>query len=305
MAALPFISTLQRFSLDDGPGIRTTVFFKGCNLRCAWCHNPECIIPGATLQFLEGSCTGCGKCAAVCPQGVHTITPEGRHLLDRSRCVACGKCAYGCPHTALNLIGRRYEPEELVKQLLKDRKFYETSGGGVTFSGGEPMLHPEYLAEVLRLCKEAGLHTAVDTAGCVPFESFETVLPWADLFLYDIKLWDEERHKAATGVSNRRILENLRRLTDAGASVFIRTPVIPTYSADLEELGHIAAFLAGLPHREGVRLIQLLPYHNYGVGKYRSLGSASQTEELRPPEDSFMQEALQRYLDLGLPAQIS
>ena len=211
----------------------------------------------------------------------------------------------GTDRIILSGIHAYYEPEELVKQLLKDRKFYETSGGGVTFSGGEPMLHPEYLAEVLRLCKEAGLHTAVDTAGCVPFESFETVLPWADLFLYDIKLWDEERHKAATGVSNRRILENLRLLTDAGASVFIRTPVIPTYSADLEELGHIAAFLAGLPHREGVRLIQLLPYHNYGVGKYRSLGSASQTEELRPPEDSFMQEALQRYLDLGLPAQIS
>ena len=151
MADLPFISTLQRFSLDDGPGIRTTVFFKGCNLRCAWCHNPECIIPGATLQFLEGSCTGCGKCAAICPQGVHAITPEGRHLLDRSRCIACGKCAYGCPHTALNLIGRRYEPEELVKQLLKDRKFYETSGGGVTFSGGEPMLHPAHRGGYRRL----------------------------------------------------------------------------------------------------------------------------------------------------------
>lgn len=305
MADLPFISTLQRFSLDDGPGIRTTVFFKGCNLRCAWCHNPECIIPGATLQFLEGSCTGCGKCAAICPQGVHAITPEGRHLLDRSRCIACGKCAYGCPHTALNLIGRRYEPEELVKQLLKDRKFYETSGGGVTFSGGEPMLHPEYLAEVLRLCKEAGLHTAVDTAGCVPFESFQTVLPYADLFLYDIKLWDEEKHKQATGVSNRRILENLRLLTDAGGTAFIRTPVIPTYNAESEELRRIADFLAGLPHRERVLLIQLLPYHNYGVGKYASLGSRSQTEALRPPEDSFMRQALQYYLDLGLPAQIS
>ena len=302
---VPYVSTLQRFSLDDGPGIRTTVFFKGCNLHCAWCHNPECIPTGTTLQFLENNCVGCGKCAAVCPQSVHSLTPEGGHTLSRSLCIACGKCVHDCPHGALNLIGSQYAPEELVNQLLRDRRYYETSGGGVTFSGGEPMLHPAYLAQVLCLCKKAELHTAVDTAGCVPFKSFETVLPWVDLFLYDIKLWDEERHRLATGVSNRRILENLRLLTDAGGSVFIRTPVIPGYNAEREELGHIAAFLAELPHRESIRLIQLLPYHSYGVGKYRSLGSVSRTEALRPPEDRFLQDALQLYLDLGLPAQIS
>lgn len=302
---IPYVSNIQRFSLDDGPGIRTTVFFKGCNLHCAWCHNPECIVPGLTLQLIENSCTGCGKCAEVCAQGVHTIGEDGRHLVERSRCVGCGKCAYQCSHTALNLIGTRYEPEELLRQVLKDRKYYETSGGGVTFSGGEPMLYPEYLSEMLKLCREAGLHTAVDTAGCVPFSAFEQVLPWAELFLYDIKLWSSDRHRAATGVPNERILENLRRLTDAGGEVYIRTPVIPTFNDDLEELGQIASFLAGLPARERVRKIQLLPYHSYGVGKYATLGADSRTAGLQPPPEAFMQEALQLYLDLGLPAQIS
>lgn len=302
---LPYISNLQRFSLDDGPGIRTTVFFKGCNLRCAWCHNPECIQDGTSLQLTENSCTGCGKCVEVCPQGVHRIDEEGHHLLDRSRCISCGECAYRCPHTALSLIGRQYEPQDLLREVLKDKKYYETSSGGVTFSGGEPMLHPEYLAEILRLCREAGLHTAVDTAGCVPFSNFEMVMPWANLFLYDIKLWDEERHRAATGVSNRRILENLEALTSAGADVFIRTPIIPTFNDDLSQLKEIAGFLAGLPGREHVRLIQLLPYHSYGVGKYATLGLGSKTAGIQPPSDAFMQQALVLYLDLGLPAQIS
>lgn len=301
----PYISNIQRFSLDDGPGIRSTVFFKGCNLRCAWCHNPECILSGATLQLTEASCTGCGRCVEICSQGVHTINEAGRHLVDRSRCISCGKCAYFCRQTALRLIGTQYEPEALLEQLLKDQKYYASSDGGVTFSGGEPMLQPDYLAQVLRLCRDAGLHTAVDTAGCVPFRHFEQVLPWADLFLYDIKLWDSDRHRAATGVPNELILENLQRLTDAGAEVFIRTPIIPTYNDDLEELGQIARFLANLPGREQIKLIQLLPYHNYGVGKYAALGADSKCTTLQPPPDAFMQEALQLYLNLGLPAQIS
>lgn len=302
---MPYVSNIQRFSLDDGPGIRTTVFFKGCNLRCAWCHNPECIEPGLSLQFAAVSCTACGKCVQVCAQGVHSIGADGIHRIDRARCVGCGACAYNCPNTALALIGKRYEPEALLTELLKDLKYYETSGGGVTFSGGEPMLNPDYLAAVLRLCKEAGLHTAVDTAGCVDFSNFEKVLPFADLFLYDVKLRDSDRHEGATAVPNGRILENLDRLTRAGADVFIRTPVIPTYNADLDELGHIAAFLAALPGLEHVRLIQLLPYHNYGVGKYAALGKDAGTTGLQPPSEDFMREALALYLELGLRAQIS
>ena len=302
---LPYISNLQRFSLDDGPGIRTTVFFKGCNLRCAWCHNPECISGGHTLQLLQDACTGCGGCVSACRQGVHHIDQNGRHHLDRSLCVGCGACAYQCTHGALTLIGTRYEPESLLQELLKDRRYYETSGGGVTFSGGEPLLHPDYLVRMLELCRGAGLHTAVDTAGCVPFPVLERVLPLADLFLYDIKLWTSERHQAATGVPNQLILENLRRLTDAGGAVYLRTPIIPGYNDDLEELGCIARFLADLPARGQVQKIQLLPYHNYGVGKYVSIGLTSGTAQTRPPEDAFLRRALQLYLDLGLPAQIS
>lgn len=302
---LPYISNLQRFSLDDGPGIRTTVFFKGCNLRCAWCHNPECISGGHTLQLLQDACTGCGGCVSACRQGVHHIDQNGRHHLDRSLCVGCGACAYQCTHGALTLIGTRYEPESLLRELLKDRRYYETSGGGVTFSGGEPLLHPDYLVRMLELCRGAGLHTAVDTAGCVPFPVLERVLPLADLFLYDIKLWTSERHQAATGVPNQLILENLRRLTDAGGAVYLRTPIIPGYNDDLEELGCIARFLADLPARGQVQKIQLLPYHNYGVGKYASIGLTSGTTQTRPPEDAFLRRALQLYLDLGLPAQIS
>ena len=302
---LPYISNLQRFSLDDGPGIRTTVFFKGCNLRCAWCHNPECISGGHTLQLLQDACTGCGGCVSACRQGVHHIDQNGRHHLDRSLCVGCGACAYQCTHGALTLIGTRYEPESLLRELLKDRRYYETSGGGVTFSGGEPLLHPDYLVRMLELCRGAGLHTAVDTAGCVPFPVLEWVLPLADLFLYDIKLWTSERHQAATGVPNQLILENLRRLTDAGGAVYLRTPIIPGYNDDLEELGCIARFLADLPARGQVQKIQLLPYHNYGVGKYVSIGLTSGTAQTRPPEDAFLRRALQLYLDLGLPAQIS
>ena len=215
---------------------------------------------------------------------------------------------HGCCFSCKGCIASGFaaqEPIETSAQEMAQWFLSLTGCDGLTISGGEPMLQPAYLAQVLRLCREAGLHTAVDTAGCVPFASFEQVLPWAELFLYDIKLWDEERHRAATGVSNRRILENLDALTRAGADVYIRTPVIPTINDDLAELSHIARFLADLPGREHIRLIQLLPYHSYGVGKYATLGQSAKTTDIRPPEDAFMQQALRLYLDLDLPAQIS
>lgn len=298
----PLVSNMQRFSVDDGPGIRTTVFFKGCNLRCAWCHNPECIDGNYSLQFLSGSCTACGKCLQVCEFGVHALE-NGTHKIDRSKCKACGKCAYYCPATALSVIGKAYTPKELIREILKDKKYFETSNGGTTFSGGEPMLYPDYLAEALKLAKEAGLHTAVDTAGNVPFESFEKVLPYADLFLYDIKMWDDEKHRQATGVSNVRILENLRKLTEAGAHVFIRTPVIMEWNGNTETFETIAEYLANLPRP--VEKIQLLPYHSYGVGKYETIGLKNEIRDHTPPTQEFMEKALQPYLDRGLPAQIS
>ena len=298
----PLVSNIQRFSVDDGPGIRTTVFFKGCNLRCAWCHNPECISSGVSIQLTKISCTLCGKCASLCQNQGHKFI-DGQHEINRTNCIGCGKCAYYCPASAISIIGKSYTPEELITEILKDRKYFESSGGGVTFSGGEPMLHPEYLQKVLRLAKEAGLHTAIDTAGNIPFSSFEMVLPYTDLFLYDIKIWDEPKHRQATGVSNQLILDNLRRLTAAGADVFIRTPVIMEWNGQIQEFEHISAYLADLP--KPVKLIQLLPYHSYGVGKYETLGLVNTIRDHTPPSDEFMQQALQPYLDKDLPARIS
>lgn len=296
------VSNIQRFSVDDGPGIRTTVFFKGCNLRCLWCHNPECISSSVSMQYTDSSCSGCGKCITVCKQGVHTME-DGVHTVDRKKCTGCGSCAYHCPASAITIVGKTYDPEALVKELLKDRMYFKTSSGGVTFSGGEPMLHPAYLKKVLKLAKEAGLHTAVDTAGNVPFTSFEMVMPYTDLFLYDIKIWDDEKHRQATGVSNQLILENIKKLTDAGAQVIVRTPVIMEWNGRMEEFEKISSYLAGLEHP--VQLIQLLPYHSYGAGKYDTLGIKNQIQDHTPPTQEFMEQALRLYLEKGLPAQIS
>lgn len=224
-------------------------------------------------------------------------------MIDRKVCIGCGDCAYHCPASAISIIGKSYEPEALIKEVLKDKMYFETSDGGVTFSGGEPMLHPEYLRKVLKLAREAGLHTAVDTAGNVPFTSFQRVMPYTDLFLYDIKLWDEAKHRQATGVSNQLILENLRKLTGEGANVYVRTPVIMEWNGDLKEFDAISSYLAELP--KPVKLIQLLPYHSYGAGKYETLGLRNQIKDHTPPAQEFMEQVLSFYREKGLPAQIS
>ena len=297
-----YISNIQRFSLDDGPGIRTTIFFKGCNLQCKWCHNPECISADPLLQFTQSSCTSCQKCAIVCPQQVHHFTEEGNHLIDFHHCVQCGACVQHCPNAALSINGTYYKPEDLLTILKKDAHYYEKSAGGITFSGGEPMLQVDYLVQILKLCKSEGFHTAIDTAGNVPFSCFEQVLPYTDLFLYDIKFFSEETHRLATGVSNHQIKTNLQKLNDHGATLYIRTPVIAEYHTDLKEFQKIADFLAPL---HNIQLVQLLPYHNYGLGKYASIGLTNQLKNHIPPTQSFMEEALQIYLQAGLPAQIS
>lgn len=296
------ISNIQKFSVDDGPGIRTTVFFKGCNLKCAWCHNPECITFRPSLQFTQASCTVCGKCESLCSEGVHMITETGEHTVDFDKCTACGKCVAGCFARALSINGKNYTPEDLLTEIRKDRAFYKTSGGGVTFSGGEPMLHLAYLIEILKLCKQEGFHTAVDTAGSVPFEKFEKVLPYVDIFLLDIKAFSPDIHLEATAFSNDIIKENLKNLLEAGAKVVIRTPVIPEYNGNLTELDKIAEFLASSGK---IEQIQLLPYHSYGAGKYTTMGMKNTIKDHTPPSDEFMEEALELFLKRGLNASIS
>ena len=260
---------VQKFSVIDGPGIRTTVFFKGCNLRCRWCHNPESQRGVQEFLYRKDRCTDCGTCRAVCP------SPD--------RCIFCGRCERYCPTRAKEIAGRVCSVRELLGEVLADRLFYETSGGGVTVSGGECMLQIDALTALLRGCKENGIHTAVDTAGCVPWESFLKILPFTDLFLYDVKCIDEDLHVAGTGASNRPILENLCRLSsESDREITVRVPVIGGFNDSDGEIGRIAAFLA--PLRIGS--VELLPYHRMGEEKYRALGR--EAERFTVPDDAAM-----------------
>ena len=269
------IFDIQRNSFVDGPGIRTTVFFKGCNLRCKWCHNPESQSFEKQMMFYKDKCTGCGKCREVCPN----------HLQS---CDFCGKCELYCPAEARKICGREYTSGEVLAEVIKDKAFYENSGGGVTFSGGECMLQLDFLCEILKKCKAAGIHTAVDTAGNVQWESFEKILPFTDLFLYDIKAFGAELHRKGTGVSNELILENLKNLSGR-ADIIVRIPVIGGYNDNDDEIRQIADFL------KQIKIIkaELLPYHAMGEHKYTALGR--NTESFNVPNKNFMNRSQQLF----------
>lgn len=273
------IFNIQRFSTYDGPGIRTVVFFCGCNLRCLWCHNPESVSMKNQIKFSPEQCIGCGLCADVCQQNAHLfdlIENERVHIYDREKCILCLDCTKTCYAEALLPVGREISVDELKKSILTDAEYYSASGGGVTFSGGEPMLQIDFLCEILRFCKENGIHTAVDTAGNVSYNNFEKILPWCDLILYDIKAYDDELHKKLTGVSNRLILENIKRLSKRGVDIFIRVPVIK--GGNYEDMPNIIDFIKTLR----VKKAEFLAYHELGVPKRKLLG----IEKLNEGEDA-------------------
>ena len=261
------IFDIQKSSFVDGPGIRTTVFFKGCNLDCIWCHNPESKSFEKQIMYYKNKCVGCKSCVNVCPQ--KAISDD--FVTDYSKCVFCGKCEEICLKEARKVCGMDYTEEELFEIINKDKIFYENSGGGVTFSGGECMLYPNELEKILKRCKENKIHTAVDTAGCVPWGSFEKILPYTDLFLYDIKTLDSEVHKKYTGVGNELILENLKRLFEAEANVWIRIPVIPGVNDSKDDMLRIKKYLSSYKPKK----IELLPYHRMGENKYDALNMVS------------------------------
>ena len=249
------IFDIERNSFVDGPGIRTTVFFKGCNLKCKWCHNPESQAPEKEMMLYKDKCIGCGKCREVCPN----------HL---KKCDFCGKCELFCAADARRICGKEYTVDEVLSEILKDKSFYETSDGGATFSGGECMLQIDFLGELLKKCKENGIHTAVDTAGNVPWKYFEFIIPYTDMFLFDVKCISENLHIAGTGASNRLIIENLMTLSSVfKGSIFIRIPVIGSFNDTKEEMNKIKKFLNNINFDK----IELLPYHNIGNNKYTAL----------------------------------
>lgn len=291
------ITNVQRFSLDDGPGIRTTVFFKGCTLQCRWCHNPECITAAPELLYFRDKCISCGACAAKCPHGAHRME-NGVHVYDRSKCVQCYACVLVCPKQALLDAGRPWDLDTLLQLLLRDRDFYETSGGGITVSGGEPLLWPDYIAALFRALKQEGIHTAVETAGNVPFSAYETVLPYTDLFLHDVKLIDAEQHRLQTGAANHRILSNLDSLFAAGRQVLVRIPVIP--GANDDQLEKIADHLAGKP----ILGVELLPYHDMGRAKHEALDGTYPLQTGIFADQARMEAAVAYFRSKGLTAII-
>lgn len=269
---------IQRASFVDGPGIRTTVFFKGCNLRCAWCHNPEIQSARVEMLFHENRCTKCGKCKVLCPYSL-------------KKCDFCGKCSLYCPQDSREICGKKYTAEEVLYEVVKDLAVYESSGGRVTFSGGECMLQIDFLEAVLKACKSRGIHTAVDTAGQVPFDYFERVIPFTDLFLYDVKCFDSEKHRQYTGAPNGLILSNLEKLLNTGKDVWVRIPIIPTVNDSEEELLEIKNLLLSFSYPKKV---ELLPYHALGAHKYAALGKRAagftppDAEKMRRLEKVFL-----------------
>lgn len=272
------ITEIQRGSIHDGPGFRTVVFLKGCPLRCYWCHNPETISPRPELLFEPEKCIGCGGCFAVCPAGART-----RDGIDRERCRACFACAGACPTGALRVSGREITVDEAMEQILADRPFYRASDGGVTLSGGEPLRQVAFAEELLARCRREGVRTAVESSLYGPEETLRRILPLTDLVMADLKSPDDAAHREATGVSNRTILDNLRRVASAGIPLIVRTPVVPGFNDDPETIAEIAAFAARLG---SLRYYELLKYHPLGCRKAEQLGASRRARPLPgiPPE---------------------
>jgi glycyl-radical enzyme activating protein len=271
---------IQRFSIHDGPGIRTTVFLKGCPLRCLWCHNPESQERGTEIFFSAEKCIGCRYCQETCPRGNHQFQ-DGMHIYHRDNCTGCGQCTEQCYSEALEVVGRPASVDEVIDKVIKDLPFYSNSGGGMTLSGGEPMQQFEFTRALLREARQRGIHTCIETSGCAPFSHYREIVPLVDLFLFDIKETDPARHVQYTGVSNQLILQNLSGLDQAGANIILRCPIIPGLNDRLEHFQAVAALAGTMQH---VLEIHVLPYHPLGESKNSRLGKSPLLTGIAMPE---------------------
>jgi pyruvate formate lyase activating enzyme len=301
---------IRKYSIHDGPGIRTAVFFKGCPLRCAWCHNPESQSFQPELILRPSRCIACEACVAACPNEAIEVflhprpLPQGGRgeiVTDRAKCQACGECTQVCYAEGRQLIGQTYSLEQVMAEIEGDRVFYEQSGGGVTFTGGEPMSQRAFLLALLRGCKARGLHTTLDTSGYCTWEALDEVGPFVDLFLYDLKLMDDTRHRQYTAVPNTLILENLRKLSEAGNTIRVRIPIIPGVNDDEENLRASGEFLAGLPN---LQRVDILAYHSSAEAKYQNLGMGYTLPGLKSPTNEHMDEIAAILRGFGLTVSI-
>lgn len=299
---MALIFDIKRFAINDGPGIRTTLFMKGCPLRCVWCHNPEGISPKPVKLYTKKKCIGCQSCVDICPQHNLTLTTDG--IKEVGNCILCGKCTDECPTLALQMAGKEWEMDKLMEIVEKERKVMEDSEGGVTVCGGEPLMHPDYLIALLTELKGRGIHRTVDTTLFASEQTVERVMPLADLFLVDLKHMDCENHKFYTGVPNEQILSNIRLISAAGARFWIRIPLIVGVNADDDNLKASADFLASLPNAP--ECVNLLVYHDVGKGKHARMGTSYNPDDfsMEAPDDQLQQHALEIFKAKGLNVKV-
>ena len=295
------IFDIKRYAINDGPGIRLVIFFKGCNLHCAWCHNPESISAKIEKMYAPAKCIKCGTCVEACTENAITLTPNGI-ITDPDLCKLCGKCAEVCPTKAIEMSGKVMTVKEIMDIIEGERIFFDQSGGGVTFSGGEPLVHIKMLIELLDECKKRKIHTAIDTAGHASTETILEVAKRTDLFLYDLKMMDDSLHRKWTTKGNDKILRNLKSIAEAGSHIIIRIPLIGGINDTDENIEETAKFISELAGDK--KVVHLLPYHSIAENKYMKLGKSDDFEKLIEPDKETLAKAIAKFGEFGIMASV-